>query len=220
MLDVPQPLLRLHRLDQEVAVALAAAFLVGVADPDHALPLPAHGEHGMDRGEDPEPRLLEVVLQALEDERSVGGVGLDHRRFQREAAAPAHGRRLRLRRVAGRDVDAGKALEELMRGRHLPGDEPEMGEEPRGERVRGQAQGQAIRHLGEDDGGQGEDELAVLGRRLALQDVDDLRKPRRPELGIRGEHGSFPPVPDPAMLHERARPSRANGSARMTASIP
>ena len=36
-------------------------------------------EDRMDRGEDAQPFLLEVVLQALEDERRVGRVGFDDR---------------------------------------------------------------------------------------------------------------------------------------------
>src|SRR4029450_7451813 len=104
--------LRLHRLDLEVAVALPAALLVRIADPDDALPLAADGEHGGEGGEEAQRGLLEVVLEALEDERRIGAVGLDDRRLQGQALTAAHRRRLRLPGIAGRDVDAGQPRSE------------------------------------------------------------------------------------------------------------
>ena len=72
VLDAPQPFARLDALDAELAVQLARPVLLRRADPDHALPLAAHGEDRMDGREDAQAFLLEIVLEALEDERRIG----------------------------------------------------------------------------------------------------------------------------------------------------
>ena len=68
VLHAAQPLGRLDGLDLEEAEALLVAVLERAADRHDALPAPAHADHGVDRGEDAQPLLLQVVLQALEDE--------------------------------------------------------------------------------------------------------------------------------------------------------
>ena len=112
VLDPPQPLARVDPLDVELAQQLARSVLLRAADPDHPLPLAADGEDRMDCREDAQPLLLEIVLEALEDERRVGGVGFDDRDL---GVAPV-GFGLRLVRVADDDVNAGQALVELKAG--------------------------------------------------------------------------------------------------------
>ena len=66
---------------------LLGPVLLRRAEPHRPLPLAAHGEDRVDGGEDAQPGLAEVVLQALEDERRVEGVRLHDRRLQGQDAA-------------------------------------------------------------------------------------------------------------------------------------
>ena len=61
----------------------------------------------------------------------------------------------------------GQALVELDGRRDLAGHEAEVGREPRGQGRGGKVEGQAIGQVGEDHGGEGQDELPVLGGRSA-----------------------------------------------------
>ncbi len=206
VLDPAQPLLRLHGLDLEVAVALFAPLIVGVADPDHSLPLAARGEDGMDGGEDPQSRLLEIMLQALEDERGVDGVGLHDRGLEGQAVSGPDGSRLRLAGVAHGHMDAGEAFVELVRGGGLAGHEAEVGAYAAGQGLRGQAEGEAVRHVLEDRPREGGDQVTILGGRVAAQDVDQLGQLRRSPLWVRSEHGlSLVLSVDPGRCYPRSR---------------
>ena len=164
VLDPAQALLRLHALDLEVAVQLLGPVVLRPRHPHRPLPLPAHGEDLVDGREDAQPGLPEVVLEALEDEGRVQGVGLDDRRLEGDAVAGAPGRRFLFRGIAGGDVDAGQPLVQLDRVRDLAGDEAERAEHARGQRVGGKAERDAIGHAAEDDGREGQEQVPVLRR--------------------------------------------------------
>ena len=158
MLDPAQALLRLDALDLEVGVALLlASSSKGPPDPHDALPLAAHREDRVDGGEDAQARLAEVVLQAVEDEGHVRGVGLHHRglagqhRVRRpwpptpraRDSAPSRGSRAAPCRAGWRAGSRG----------------PRSGSAPERRAARasgGEAQGQAVGHLLEHHRGQGE----------------------------------------------------------------
>jgi hypothetical protein len=188
VLDAAQPFLGLDALDLEVAVQLLGPVLLRAAHPHRPLPLPAHGEDLVDGGEDAQPRLAEVVLQALEDERGVEGVGLDDRRLQGHPVRGAHRRRFFLVRVARGDVDAGKAFVELDRVRDLAGDEAERREHARGQGLDRQVEGDAVGHPGEHDGREGKNEVAVLGRGATGEDPLELLQAGSAPRGIGGDH--------------------------------
>ena len=114
----------------------------GAADPDHPLPLAPHGEDRINRREDAQPLLLEVVLQALEDERRVGRVRLDDRHLAGRAVASP----LVVVRVADRHVQPGQPFVQLEGGRHGPRDETEVPADPLGQRLRRQLQRQRVGH--------------------------------------------------------------------------
>ncbi len=188
VLDAPQPFLGLDALDLEDAVQLLGPVLLRAAHPHRPLPLPAHGEDLVDGREDAQARLAEVVLEALEDEGRVECVRLDVRRLEGDALGGAHRRRFLFVRVARGDVDAGKALVELDRVRDLAGDETEGGEHARRQCLHGQVQGDAVRHAGKDDGREGEDQVAVLGRGATGEDALELHQTGRPPPGVGGDH--------------------------------
>ena len=121
--------------------------------------MPADGEDGVDAREHPEPGLSEVVLQALEDERRVLGVGLHHRDLGGEAVGGALRDPSRRVGVARGDVDARHALVELGGGRDLAGDEAEVVADAGDERIGGEAEGDAIGRLREHHGGEPEQQI-------------------------------------------------------------
>ena len=148
----------------------------GAADPHDALPLAAHREDRVDGREDAQARLAEVVLEAVEDEGHVGGVGLHHRGLARQHLPPAPRRRLFGTGIRRLHVDAGEPLVELGRGRDLAGHETEVGEQARGQHFRPQAQDETVGHLLEHHRGQGEHEVAVLRSRLRAQHLEGERE--------------------------------------------
>jgi hypothetical protein len=192
VLHVPQALLRVEPLDTEAAQQLLVALGRRVPDPDDPLPLPAHGEDRMDRREDAQPCLAQVVLQALEHEGGVRGVALDDRRLERDRLGAARVQRLALLGVAHNHVDAGQAAVELGGRRELLDEEAEVVPQPRGELGHGDAERHPVGHLLVDDGGEGQQQLAVLGRRRASQDFEDLAQPLGARLRVGREHGSLP----------------------------
>jgi hypothetical protein len=180
VLDTAQPLLRLHRLDVEQAVALLAALRLRVAKGRDALPLAPDGEDRVERGVHAQSGLLQVVLEAVEDERPVGRVGAQHRGLEREAGPAPDPPRVLLAQVGRADVDSRQSLVELVRGRHLARDErvvePEDSRrDPLGRHRESDPRG----HPGEQDRSERQHELALVRRRLALQDVQNLGQPGR-----------------------------------------
>ncbi len=209
VLDAAQTIAGFDPLDAELAVELARSVFVRAADPDDALPLPAHAEDRVDRREDAQAFLLEVVLQALEDERRVGRVGLDDRHFVRRSLGAGLG----VVRVADGDVQPRQALVQLDRGRHRPGGEAEDAGEPRRDRLRREPQGQGVRHVAVDHGGEGEDEVAIGVGRGAADVIEDAGKRRDPALRVGGDHGpsEAPNARRGCPLYpERSGPVRAN----------
>ena len=71
--------------DTKTTKKLLVAFGLSIANPNDSLPLAPNGDDRMDRREDPESGLPEVVLQTIEDEGGIGRMGLDdgsiHRHF-------------------------------------------------------------------------------------------------------------------------------------------
>ena len=100
----------------------------------------------------------------------------------------ALGRRFLEAGVARGHVDARQTLVELDGGRDLPGQEAEMGEEPRSQLLGVEAEGEAVGHLGENEGGHGQDQLPVLRRRFLLQDFQCLRESRRAPGRVGSDH--------------------------------
>ncbi len=188
VLHPAQALLRRDWLDLEEAVALAAALFPRVPHGHDPLPLPLDREDGVDRRVDPQAGLLQVVLDAVEDEGPVGGVRLDDRGLERQPRPAAEGTRLLLAGVAHRDVDAGQALVELVAGRHLAHHEAEVVDEARGDHRGGEVEGETGRHPLEEDRGEGRQEVAVLRRGLPRQDLRHLREPGGTLLGIALDH--------------------------------
>jgi hypothetical protein len=164
VLDAAQPLLRLHRLDVEQAVALLAALRLRVAEGSHALPLAPDGEDRVERGVDAQPRLLQVVLEAVEDERPVGRVRAQDRGLERQAGAAPDAPGILLAEVGRADVDAWQPLVELVRGRHLARDERVVKLQDAGrDHLRRHAKADARGHAGEQDRRERQHELAVAG---------------------------------------------------------
>ena len=207
VLDAAQAVAGFDALDAELAVELARAVLLRAADPDHALPLAADAEDRMDRREDAEPFLLEVVLEALEDERRVGRVGLDDRHFVRRSL----GARLGVVGVADGDVQPGQALVQLDGRRHRARDEAEDAGQPRRDHVGGEPQRQGVRHVAVDDGREGEEQVAIGVRRGAADVIEDAGKRRDPALRVGGDHGPSE-APNPRrgcpLYPEHSRPGR------------
>ena len=185
VLDAAQAVAGFDALDAELAVELARAVLLRAADPDHALPLAADAEDRMDRREDAEPFLLEVVLEALEDERRVGRVGLDDRHLVRRSL----GARLGVVGVADGDVQPGQALVQLDGRRHRARDEAEDAGQPRRDHLGREPQRQGVRHVAVDDGREGEEQVAIGVRRGAADVIEDAGKRRDPALRVGGDHG-------------------------------
>ena len=92
--------------------------------------------------------------------------------------------------IADRDVQAGQPLVELYRRRHRPGDEPEHAADARRERLGGQPQRQRVGHLGVGDRRQGEQQIAIVGRGVAGENVGYGGERRDPALRVGGDHGS------------------------------
>ena len=166
VLDVAEALLGVDALDLEVAVTLLGAFFLRPADPDDALPLAAHGEDGVHRAEDAQARLAEVVLEALEDEGRVGGVGLDDRDLLGQAVAAALLHPGGGIGVARGDVDARQPAVDLEGRRHLAHHEAELLVGAGGQGLGGEAQGDAVGRLRQHDRRKGQRQIAVLGGRL------------------------------------------------------
>ena len=76
------------------------------------------------------------------------------------------------------DVDAGKAPVELVRGRHRADDEPEVLPDAGGDRLRREPQRHRVGHLRVDDRRERQQEVAVLGRRLASPGSTGSRRGR------------------------------------------
>ena len=192
MFDAPLPLPRFDALDAELAIQFQRPIVVRAAEPDDALPLPADGEERMDGGEDAQSLLLEVVFQALEDERGVGRMGFDDRDLVGAAVDRPLEDFLVARGIVHGDVKAGEALVELERRRDGMGDELEALPDAPGQRRRRQPQRQRVRHGGEDQRRELAEPFAVARRRAAGEDALDLVEYGAAPLRVRGDHG-IPP---------------------------
>ena len=188
VLHPSSPVPGLQGLDLEGGVALPAPLLLDAAEGDDPLPLPPDGEHRVDRGVDPHPRPLEVVLEGVEDERTVRGVGLDDGGLERQPDPAADGPRLLLAGVPDPHVDSGEPPVELVGRGDLAGHEPEVAQQPGGHRLRRELEGDTDRHVLEDEGREAENQLPVLGRRLAAQDLRHLGEPLGPLLRLTRSH--------------------------------
>ena len=85
----------------------------------------------------------------------------------------------------------GKAPVELVRGRHGADDEPEVLANPRGDRVRRESQRHRVGHVRVDDRRERQQEVAVLGRRLARQDRLDLVENGPAPAGVGCDHSGL-----------------------------
>ena len=200
VLHVMEPLLRVDAFDLEVGVDLLRALVVDVADADDLFPLAADGEDRVRRGEHADAGFAEVVLEALVDERHVRRVGLHHRDLVRNSVRRPLAHPLALVGVAHHHVQSGQALVELVRRRHLAHHETELVGDARGHGVGAQAEDDAVGGGGVHHRGEGQQQLAVGGRR-GLQHGFDFNQPGGAFLGILGDHAW-------RILILRQRPSR------------
>ena len=92
------------------------------------------------------------------------------------------------RGVPRRHVYAGEPLVELDGVRDLAGHEAEGGEHAGGQRFHGQVERDAVRHALEHDGREGEEEVPVLGRGAAGEDLLELLQARSAAPRIGGDH--------------------------------
>ena len=177
VLDPPQLLARLKRLEVEQAIALLAALGLRVAEGHDALPLAPHREDRVGGGVHAQPGLLQVVLEAVEDEGPVRRVGAQDRGLERETGSAADPARVGLAQVGGADVNSGEALVELVRRRHLARDERIVErQDAGGDRLRRQRQPGAGRQPRVQDRRQRQHQLALLRRGFALEDLENLRQ--------------------------------------------
>jgi hypothetical protein len=180
VLDVAQALLGVDALDLEVRVRLARALVVRPAHVHDALPLAAHAEDGVHRRDHAQRGLAEVVLQALEDEGRVHGVRLHHRHLGGQAVAAALGHPFRLAGIARGDVDARQAPVELGGRGHLAHHETELVVHPRGHGLGRKAERHPVGRVHVHDRRERQQQRLVVGRGLALEQLEHLGQVGRP----------------------------------------
>ena len=222
VLDPAPALLRRDRLDLEEAVALLAALFLHGAEGRDPLPLPPHREDRVDGRVHPQALLLQVVLEAVEDERPVGRVRLEDRRLERQPPAAPERAGLVLGGVPDRHVDPRQALVELVRRGHLLRHEAEVRGEPRGHHRRRQVEREPGRHVREEDRGDAQQQLEVLGRGLPLQDLRHLREPCRTLVRVAVHHVEplLPTVEPWAIVPGRPGEVEAAGAATIPRPTP